>query len=370
MISEEDKQEIKDIVKEVILSTGIGITKLERMKFTSSSDNDLIYWWNNGKSKALSLDILKKILANINQVNYNGIPINTKKETILNFIGEGVNVETNDGVIVVSITGGGGGSGTYTNENLIEESLGGIEIGESFTDVPISTMFDKLLYPYQYPSFVSFNISGQAQSLEVGIVISNGNKTFNWSTNNSSNINTNSIVISTQDITNLPNYITLGTGLSNDNSEILNIPNNINYNTPSTHLFKILGINNKSQNFIGLFPVNWYYKVFFGTSSMTEADETEIFTFSNQLSSNIYGNYSITNNGYKYIIIESGFTINSIKDSDTLLNVDMAGTSEGYTLGSTIKYKNISLVRNGLTLDYKMYRSKYIINGTLDIIVS
>ena len=105
----------------------------------------------------------------------------------------------------------------YTNTTPMPQAVGGYGIGTTFDNAEFKDLMDGLLYPYQYPSFSSFSISGQATTLECGIVISD-NKTFTWVTSNPSNIKSNTISI--LDVTNSQ---TLASGLSNDGSEVINL---------------------------------------------------------------------------------------------------------------------------------------------------
>ena len=86
------------------------------------------------------------------------------------------------------------GVGFYTNETPVPQTLGGIQAGSTFDNVPLTTMFDLLLYPYQTPSFSSFSVN-ISSPVEVGYTIAAGNKTFTWTTTNSSNIAPNSVTI-------------------------------------------------------------------------------------------------------------------------------------------------------------------------------
>lgn len=53
-------------------------------------------------------------------------------------------------------TGGGvGEEQSYTNEKLVLNGVGGIQAGESFDDVPLTDMWNKLLYPDQAPDIVN-----------------------------------------------------------------------------------------------------------------------------------------------------------------------------------------------------------------------
>ena len=82
----------------------------------------------------------------------------------------------------------------YTNSTPTPSPLGGIPAGSTFAAQTMTQMWNRLLYPYQFPVFTSFSITGQAAILEVGDT-SLANPTFTWSTSNSSNITANTISI-------------------------------------------------------------------------------------------------------------------------------------------------------------------------------
>lgn len=87
---------------------------------------------------------------------------------------------------------------TYTNAATTPSQLGGIAPGTAFAAQTIKQMFDALLYPYQSPVFSSLAITGQATTLESGVFITSGVKTFTWASTNDANINAGTVVIRDQ----------------------------------------------------------------------------------------------------------------------------------------------------------------------------
>jgi hypothetical protein len=89
-----------------------------------------------------------------------------------------------------------------------------------------------------------------------------GNKTFNWSTSNSGNVSPNTISI--LDVT---NSITLGSLLSNDGTEILNI-GTVSNTVPITQTYRATGVNTQTNTFISSnFTITSVYPYFWGKSS-------------------------------------------------------------------------------------------------------
>jgi hypothetical protein len=157
----------------------------------------------------------------------------------------------------------GVGSTLYTNPTAMPEEVGGYEIGTTFLDQDNDDMWDGLLYPYQYPTFTSFLISGQATTLEAGVEVTGGVRTFTWGTTNPSNINTNSLVI--RDLT---DAVDIGTALANDGTEDLNIgAAKVRTVHNQTWQWRIQGTNSKTQDFTRTTTVRWYSPTYYGVSA-------------------------------------------------------------------------------------------------------
>lgn len=159
------------------------------------------------------------------------------------FAGYGLILDT-DGVIRLKPFSGGSGSGIYDGATPSTISVGGIPAGTTLTGRTFESLWEQLLVVYQAPTFSSFVINGIPALSEVGDPASfSGNKTFTWSTTNSSNVQANTITI--RDVTN-GNTI-LGTGLANDGVETLPLSTVISNTTPITHTWSINGTNTESN---------------------------------------------------------------------------------------------------------------------------
>lgn len=259
---------------------------------------------------------------------------------------------------------------TYTNAVPVPEDIGGISAGTTFNNATIQEMFDALLYPYQVPSFSSFNMVGQATNVEVGSTIS-GSRTFIWNTANPSNIETNSITI--RDVN---AALDLATGLSNDGNETLTLPSSVQLLSPGSYVWRIIGEDTQSSFFQRNFTVNWLWRRFSGTSSSTTLTETDIESLtSSGLSSTFSGNYSFAAGGYKYICYPTSFgDITHIYDTDTNFPIAMATPSDDAFFSNVANGINYGLVNVtnsfGQTIGYRVYRTKYILGSTITISVS
>ena len=234
----------------------------------------------------------------------------------------------------------------YINEEPTTAAVGGIPGGSTFENKTMQEMFDMLLYPYQYPAFTSFSISGVPTTLEVCQEIS-PLKTYLWSTSNSDNINANTIEIWHGEFSN--------SGLSNDGSEeitdiieigefqIQEVPTVLNI--PGTYNFQIQAQNSQNDSFSRIFTVTWKYKIFHGTSIADPTDSTAIRSLANSLFDT--NSFSININDLKYVI--------AVPDTKTLQEV-LTARHEDITL-NFIQQDNIDVeLPDGVTTKtYKIY---------------
>lgn len=227
--------------------------------------------------------------------------------------------------------------GYYTNSTPVPVTLGGVIAGSTFNNIPVQTVLDDLLYPYQSPIFSAFSFN-QSTPIEVGDTISSGNKTFSWATTNSSNIQANSIQI--VDTTNL---IILGTGLANDGTEVLSLPSSITKTTKDSNVWTISATNTNAVSFSRTYTVNWYWKIYYGESALTSLTESDIESLRvSILAADSPRTYSFQADDYKYICYPVSYTLlTNFTDTLTFLNVAMESpttVSVTNTFGQTINY--------------------------------
>ena len=255
----------------------------------------------------------------------------------------------------------------YSTTSPVTAPVGGITAGQTFTNTPVTTLIDQLLHPYQYPGFTSFSISG-AGNLEVGQTFS-GNKTFNWGTSNSSNVQSNSI-----SITDSTNSVVLATGLANTGSTVISI--SVVKNSPATNTWTIQATNTLSGNFSTSTSITWYYRLYYGLSASTTLNAAGILGLSgNMLTNSIGRTYSFGAGNYKYFAWPTSFGgASSFKDASTNLNVAMADSSDDPFFGNVQNgyYYGLVSVTNtySITTNYRVYRSKNILGGSISIIAS
>ena len=257
---------------------------------------------------------------------------------------------------------------TYTNPNPVPITIGGISAGTTFSNVSMQQMWTSLLYPYMTPSITSFNISGLSTTREVGATISSGSYTFLWSTSYSGNILPNTTII--DDITSSTNLIT---GTANDGTAALSI-STITNSSPGSHTWGISMTITNLSTISANFSVYWYWRMFYGNSTNTTLTGVQAQSLSgSSLTSTFLGTYTYAGGGYKYFVIPDSFpNVNLFRDFNTNLAVAMSDSSDGYSTvrGSyTCLLVNITNVNN-VTTSYRIYRSKNILNGSINIIVT
>jgi hypothetical protein len=252
-------------------------------------------------------------------------------------------------------SGGSGGTTTYTNGLPTPVAVGGWEAGSTFASKTMKEMWDGLLYPYQYPAFSSFSISGQSTTLEVGDSTS-ANPTFLWATSNSSNVSTNTI-----DIFDVTGSAQLANNIANDGSESIVLAA-ITKTSVASHSFRIEGTNSKSAIFSRTYAVSWLWKKFYGQSAnpgpLTEAGIEGLVT--GTLSSSYSGSYPFGAGGYKYLCYPTTFgTATTFKDQLTQLDVAM---ETPYTITITNDF--------GISQSYRVHRTTNILGAEITIVVS
>lgn len=183
------------------------------------------------------------------------------------FVGNVIVTDT----LIAGYMAGGGGTSSFTNLTPTPVTIGGIASGSTFVGATMSEMWEDLLYPYQSPAFSIFTMSGQSTTLECGIDITAGVKTWTWGTTNSANV-----VASSIDIDDITTPINLITGTDNDGTEDVSIgASPITKTTTATqHIWRITGDNTQSGSFTRNFTVTWFSPFYYGSgnAALTVAD--------------------------------------------------------------------------------------------------
>ena len=225
---------------------------------------------------------------------------------------------------------------TYTNSTPIEQEIGGIAIGETFVDVSIVDMFDKLLYPYQSPAFLTFSLSNGITILECGIDWSGTtNATFTFTNNSNIKPNTLSIyqdiisIISNQSVVS-PKSITLITISKTTDGQYITM--------------KVQAENTNNVIFNRSFNITWYMPYYFGVGTVG-LDVAAIKSLNKTVTSkaNITRAYN-TNNQVPYLAYPtSRGLLTSILDKN------------GYETISDFTRTTRTFIINGISVQYYVY---------------
>lgn len=233
---------------------------------------------------------------------------------------------------------------SYTNTTPMPTGLGGFPAGQTFNDMSIEDVLTGLLYPYQYPTFTNFSISGMTTTLEVGDSISAGDYTFSWNTTNSSNINPSSVEVAD----NITGQI-LGTGLVNDGSELLTITGAITKTSPILHSWSVKATNTQGIEFTRTTSASWKWRVYHGSSNSEVLDAAGVQALTeNSLQSNFSGNKTFSNDiEYKWMAYPTSMGLKTnFFDQATGFGVAM---ETAYTLSITNAF--------GVATDYYVHRT-------------
>lgn len=274
-----------------------------------------------------------------------------------------------------------GTPGTYTNLSPVTAAVGGITVGTTFSGASWQSIFDTMFHPTMTPNFTAFSLKTTALSgsaaqgtiLEVGNQISSGIKAFTWSTSNSSFVKPSSIRI----FHGGTNISIPSTGMANDGFEALNIPQ-VQPMSPSTFKWTVYGTRLNNSTFSSVFTVNWYWRRMHGVSSAeTISTSTEINSFSGSGSfvNTMLTTYNLNGAGYKYFFVPTTFAYPTLfKDASTQLAVAMAdvtdnaffsGVNGSYSFGTTSVTNQF-----GATQNYRVYRTRNLLNGNIKITVT
>lgn len=246
------------------------------------------------------------------------------------------------------------GSNTYTNATAMPETVHGWEAGTTFSNKTMTEMWGGLLYPYQYPAFTAFTVTGFQSVLECGINFTGGAQTFTWSISNPSNVNTNTVAI--RDITNATDLLT---SLANDGTEGYTLTAGTQTTNGATRQWGIRATNSKSQQIGYLYLTTTFYSPIFHGVGATGLSVTQLQQLAGK---RITGEVSFsaqftTSNNKIYICYPTAWgDLTSIKDVNLFdITADFTKTTQsftyqaGYYAGSTMNY-NVYEYNNNTTL--------------------
>lgn len=296
----------------------------------------------------------------IKQVDLSGVQQDNSKNRFLVIDSNGNIAWNNSPVSADSIT--------YTNVNPIQSALGGITVGQTFSQNTMKEMWDMLLYPYLAPSFSSFTVS-DPKNIEVGQSLA-ATLSFAWDSQRDSNVQPGSISITDPSAT-------LITGQNSDSTA--SAITTYTYSTPvklnsyGSYTWTITGQTTKGQMYSTVYSKNWWWKIYWGSSTSANSP-TQTFIKglqSSQIQSSRTGDFACPANGYKYLAIPAAYGIpTSIYYAG--LPVALADSADGYnSISGSITYTQISITNNyGISSQYNIFRTKNQIIDSISLKVS
>lgn len=215
---------------------------------------------------AVNLRQLRSLIETITGIKIQDNGTELPSREYLNFIGDGFTItdDPTNNRINITIDTPSGGDVPFTDDFVVSLSNGktfGKYLNGQTVPAAGKTAREVLLdiaIEYIAPTFTTFYINGQSQLIEVGTALS-GSKTFVWGTSNPSNIQPNSIAI--RDLT---SNTVIGSSLTNDGSEIINI-GTITNTSPISRSWRAEAVDIQATPFnSGAFGVNSIYPYFYG----------------------------------------------------------------------------------------------------------
>jgi len=270
------------------------------------------------------------------------------------------------------ITGGGGSSNVYAGNSPTTVLVENFPIGTDITGLTYDLLFQNIYAPYVLPAFTSFGIT-EITPIEVGTTIT-GLKSFSWVVSTASNLQANSF--SVIDVTN--GNTVLQSGISNTSPQNVNI-GSVQKIVSSSNQWRATAINTQTNVLTsGLATVNWYWKLYYGVNANPTINEAQIEALTGVLRANQIGDFVFPILNYKYFCFPDTApfsNVNGFKDVTTNLDVIMADISDDAFYSNQqpngLSY-GITSVTNAqlITVDYRVYRTRFQLGGAITIRVS
>jgi len=260
------------------------------------------------------------------------------------------------------------GGETYTNASAIEVAHGGIDVGDTFAAVPLSTLLDTILYPYVAPTFTSFDIQDGGVSwpvsagdpVEVGATLA-ANPTYSWAIDSVSKVAALSV-----DLDDTTTPLAVASGLDPAATPYVSTQAALTYNVPHSHNFVVSATDTDPDGpntFSSTLTYDWLWRYYAGTDSASTLNEAGIKGLWNyaDLTDTVARtyNFAAASGEYKYIAYPLGSTApTTFKDTQTGMNVPFQLHGAG----------NISVTNaEGVAHDYVVYRSVNQLSAAMDI---
>jgi hypothetical protein len=263
--------------------------------------------------------------------------------------------------------------GTYTGQSPTTIAVGGIPANTNISSASFTSIFQEMLIPYIAPSFSSFSMAGQSQIVEVGTAL-NGVKAFNFSFSQFANVSASTLAI--LDITSSSVLVSNAPITSPQNANI----GTITLSSAGSYSWQARAQNSQSSTFSSSpFTVSWQWMQFFGTNTNPTLTATQIQALAGAgLSPSLNGTYSFGTGGYKFFAWPNSFgsptALTGFKDTSNNLPMAMASSADNIAYNNVYNGWYYALVpvtnSNGITTNYRVYRTQNVLSSIFNIAVS
>jgi len=273
-------------------------------------------------------------------------------------------------------------SGNFTNPVSTNYNVGGIQNGYSFNDVKLVDVLKDILYPESMGRIATFSMTlnniNVSKTFEVGETMSGGlYYTFSWVFENGSDFKDKTLKI--EDITVVTQSqtywlppsstpFTQSSGLTGPRGFLFSNPIKSDY--PNKRTFR-LSVERTNGTIVNKdYEIDWMWKSYYGSSTFSTLTASQVLNLTNKtLSTQSVGSWAIPGDGYKYLAFPENSTYDFTDVTYKGLPLALAGTPSGYNLTSgdlNYLYVTVSNV-NGISKQYKVYRSKNQITATISV---
>jgi hypothetical protein len=243
---------------------------------------------------------------------------------------------------------------TYNNTDEVPLPVGGISAGETFDNIPITEVLDKLLYPYVNP--VVTLITNLPTTVEVGAAALEVDTDVELSFTSTFSNNLSYCVFEEDNVA-VSSQITLGTTFAYQLSSYTAEPNI--YLTPATRTWSAVVRNTNGDEYLGdTHTVKWAHRAFWGWADAPVTSVAELTLIGDGL----YRPTSVTK---------------PITDNDAYLHIFLPTSYSAY---NTFKVNNIDAVmasvtettetRLGASVTYRIYRMQFATSGAFTLTLS
>jgi len=284
--------------KEPILSkvlTVVGNVATWSITAAESNIRPQEYFWRMDVTQGANVETWLTGKAQFHDGIFDGL--STTSETIqVNLNGEAVTIQVT--------TSSAGGGGVYSGATPANQTVGGIDPGFDPTGLTSLQLWEAALVKYLVPTFGSFSIQGQANTVERGTILT-AIQTFLWTTTNPGNIQPNQV-----GVFDFNNAAPVFGPVANDGSELTNIiPVNFNA-VPYVQQYLISSLDTLNNPFDRLLQISAAFLNFFGTPLTTPLNSADVRALPGQTFSK---NFTIN--------IAQGQTVISFAYPDTIADI-------------------------------------------------